>query len=58
MNSWVSSEIVSSILDSRFSMLDARGRVVVSRSPRRDEGGEGAMGNLEYRIFNDEGDLR
>jgi len=28
------------------------------RKGMRDEGGEGAMGNLEYRILDDEGDLR
>jgi len=39
------------------------GQIQATKAPRhegremRDEGGEGAMGNLEYRILNDEGDL-
>ena len=36
---------------------DGRKRTDEGRETR-DDGGERAMGNLEYRILNDEGDLR
>jgi hypothetical protein len=41
-----------------FAATEDRKGTRGERRGMRDEGGEEAMGNLEYRILNDEGDLR